>query len=438
MRNILALLALSSVACGGSVVSEGTPTDHHEAKLEGSYELTFGDVTVTAETKWPGAEAPPSKGSVVRVDLAKTASGYEAMIAPAFGVQAKFAVAVADDALTLTGEGVTLSGGSGANVTDRWKKVVLARDASGALSGAVSLEGDEDIFAGDVGWMGKISGAGSIGPDTHAPELRSYLVSPNGPADALLPWDAVIVDTSEPVPRDMLSKNLQPGAPVAWTLADDASSWPGVSSIVGRASSFDVTSVPITLTKPLSDLAGNARASFTASLKFLSVGAPQAAYDFESKVAGWNATFVAAPEMGCTGTCAKIGPVSLSACGAGRAGLAVRTPAASSIAVRYRMVVDTPADGPEGSIYGSILSIDVATPGSAAVTTPVSFDATTLKPFEGGAAKATDWLTATAPGGGKELGVTLRAGDHVFDGECGGFAPPAAKVTFYVDSIVTK
>jgi hypothetical protein len=438
MRNLLALLALSSVACGGSVVSEGTPTDHHEAKLEGSYELTVGDVRVTSDTSWPGSETPPSKGRVVRLDLAKTATGYEASIAPAFGVQAKFDVVVSDDALTLTGEGVTLSGGSGANVTDRWKKVHLGRDASGALTGAVSLEGDEDIFAGDVGWMGTITGSGSIGPDTHAPELRSYVASPMGPADALLPWDAVIVESSEPVSPDMLSKNLQPGAPVSWTTADDGSSWPGVTSIIGRASSFDVTSVPLTLTKPLSDLAGNARSSFTASLKFLPVGAPQAAYDFESKVASWNATFVAAPSMGCTGTCAKIGPVSLSACGAGRAGLAVRMPAASSIAIRYRMVVDSAEDRPEGSIYGSVLSIDVATPGSAAVTTPVTFDATTLKPLDGGAAKATDWLTVSAPGAGKELGVAVRAGDRAFDGECGGFAPPPVQATFYVDSIVAK
>jgi hypothetical protein len=196
--------------------------------------------------------------------------------------------------------------------------------------------------------------------------------------------------------------------------------------------------VPLTLTSPIADPAGNARASFTASLKFLAVGAPRATWDFESPVASWNANLVAAPEMGCTGACAKIGPVSLSVCGAGRAGLAVRTPAASSIAVRYRMVVDTPSDRPESTIYGNVLSIDVATPGSAAVTTPVTFDSTTLKPFEGGAAKATDWITVSAPGGSTELGVAVRAGDRAFDGECGGFAPLPAQVTFYVDSIIAK
>lgn len=442
MRNLLALLALSSVACGGSVVSEGSPSNPHEAKLEGSYELTLGDVTVTAETKWPGTEGSPSKGRIVRLDLAKTATGYEASIAPAFGVRATFAVAVTDDALTLTGDGVSIgSGGSGETTTDRWQKLVLARDASGTLTGAVSLEGEENVFAGDVGWTGTIVGSGAIGPDTHAPELRPYASSPAGPSDALLPWDAVLVETSEPVSRDLLSKNLQPGAPVAWSNADDDASWPGVTSIIGRASSFDVTSVPLTLTKPISDLAGNARSSFSASLKFLAVGAPRAEYDFESKVAAWNASFVAAPSMGCEGTCAKIGPVSIWSCGAERAGLALRTPAAASINVRYRIVVDSYSGSPETPpLYGSPLSVDVATPGSAAVTTPVMVDPGSLKPLAGSTAHATDWATALVPGNAsaKELGVTIRAGEHVHEGLCDGYAPVPATVTIYVDSVVAK
>jgi hypothetical protein len=440
MRNILALLALSSMACGGSVVSENPSTHTEEAKLEGSYELTLGDVTVTADTSWPGGTTPPSKGRVVRVDIAKTAGGFEASIAPAFGLPGKFAASVAADAVTLTGEGVAIaSGGSGMQTSDRWTKLVLARDASGALSGAVSLEGVEDVFAGDVGWTGSIAGTGAIGADTHAPELRPYLVSPTGPGDALLPWDPVIVDASEPVSRDALTKSLQPGAPIVWASESDAPSWPGVMTVIGRATSFDVGAVPLTLTKPLADLAGNARTSFTASLKFLAVGAPRATYDFESKVAAWNATFVSAPSMGCAGTCAKIGPVSVSACGAGRAGLAVRTPAASSIAVRYRIVVDAYEGSSETPpVYGSALSIDVATPGSAATTTAVTFDAAKLKPLEGSTAKATDWETATAPGGAKELGITLRAGDRVHEGYCDGFAPAPATVTYYVDSIVAK
>ena len=77
-----------------------------------------------------------------------------------------------------------------------------------------------------------------------------------------------------------------------------------MTSLVGKLTRFDLSELTLSFEHPLGDAAGNLRSEFVETLKFLPVGAPKSAYDFESPVASWNATFGRSVKLLCD--CRKI------------------------------------------------------------------------------------------------------------------------------------
>lgn len=490
---LLGIFVLSSawlVACGGSVGDDtGTAGGGGSAGsggsggsggsdpgdvLSGSYDVVFKEVKANLQGPPIPYANPPSEGHAARIDLAKneTGDGYVAVFTSRWGEPAAYTVTVAADAVTLAGQGTVRDHDGG---TDTWESIVLARGADGRLSGTMEATGHEDVFQGDVGWMGDATSGGTVASDTTMPELSSAPTSAHGPTDALLPWDSFDVTIAEGVDEAKLTSSLyvspaltgggNGGAAqsVSWQLSPTAAetSWAGVVRATGRFDGWDGLGQQALLAAPggIPDLAGNVSVSLSATFDLLDVGLPVAAMtmdDDSSPLPGaWGAVGffgqLAGSDPVCeTGGCAVIGPFDNGYCTQDHAGLAMRFSMASqphAVNVRFRAFAGPSWSGsdapPPNDASFAPFWTEIVQPGGA----PVPGDAVTVATWHDLGAQAelrwaSDWQTAKVPIGsqfdGPEIGFALYAASQGAMYGCYGAVPPPTKMKVIVESITLE
>lgn len=485
--SVLVLLGAASaagafVACGGSTATidpaaqdkdggantdGGGGGDAGVGSIEGSFDLSFAEITPTFEGGGPVVppSTPPSLAKKARLDVrANPAGGYDAVFTSRWGTSSSLAVAVSATAVTLTGTATVRgdAGGSGL-ATDTWRSLTLARDASGKLTGAVTGTGEETINQGDVLWSGKLTGKGSIAIDATRPELRARASSAIGPADAILPWDAIVVEAAEPVAGAGLRDATQvkgpsgPSIPVGW-VAQNAAPWAGETTASARMTDWAAASSAKEITvandgAKAFDLVALTSPALSTKVKVHPVAfVNTSVIDFQGDVllaspwgdvAFYGGGITGTPDPRCeSGGCARLGPVSLNGCTAQRVGLAGQLAAGANghVELRYR-VLALPDGGSSPNVFGDVLTMELARPGgsverSSVLPSQIKLDR--LASAVDGMTHGTPWSTldVLAPSGSGAIGVAVAPGGR--DSLCGGPLPPAVKVEILVQKIASK
>lgn len=447
--------------------------------LEGSLDLRFTEVQAAGDIPtWLGS-ASPSLAAPFRVDLrrvggafvgtrsADVARGLEAVVTGRWSAPAAYAVSAEGDGLVLTGQGVAasaLGAGLPTSTTDTWTRIVLPLDGEGHLTGAVRAEGRRTVWQGDAGWMGDLTGRGTVRVDDTAPEIRFDVDSPLAPAGKLLPWDAIGVTVAEPVEPtgveehtrlggdhgDSLALRWLPGAPPAGT------AWAGRTSFGGhlddwtRAGSGEPW-ILRNVENLVKDPVGWVAAPRSQPLSILSVGPATNQVGFDDDIlltTPWGPQdLYGGGEAGThdrrceSGGCLRLGPVSVSGCRGERAGFAALLNRLGGVELRYRVLVRMPHDGPDAPrLYTPAVTLEVASAGrppldvTAMAGAPVPHLATAVDGFDYG----TSWtsLQVTAPEGMGPVGVAVAlGGPHVPLGTCAGPPLPPAEVELLVERV---
>ncbi len=414
MRCLIASLPVLALACGGSV----SPIDPSSLKIEGSYDFTVSDVTVTNQqgccTPPPNA-GHPAIGQHARLDIRKNGAGFDAVITPEFADPQTMTVTVGTDGtVTLQGQ-VNFNGSSTyGSTSDELDTIQLAVGSDGHFAGSFTATGQENIFEGDVGWNAQASATGAIGADARPPQAQANAIA-SAPS-VVLPWDALSARISEPVDQKALASaiTLSPSsgkANVSWQVGG-AVDWLGGVSVTGyRTSWSDFSgSASLGVAGGLADPSGNVSSTIGMQLQFLDV--PKAATFAGGTVpAMWGAAQVATTTESCgtAGACIEIGPLD-GPCSVQAGGIAGRLDASgggSKLEITFR----ARAVGQYGQPYmmGGI-GIEVATPGNPsqwvsdqALNPSFQQTADTQYPY------ASDWVTAdiALPVSGSEIGFAV-------------------------------
>lgn len=479
-------LALVVSACGGSVGAGdqggpggpggpggGTTTGPGPLGVEGSFDLTFDQASASFQGGGPSLPAgtqPPSLTIAARLDVRKSpAGGYEAVLTPRWGTPSSYSVALADDAMTLTGTGgIGAASGTIGGVFDEWSTLTLPRN-DGKLTGEVRGTGKEHVGEGDEIWEGDLTGKGKIVADRTSPELRSNIKSRSGPDGTLLPWDPIVVEAAEPVTASGIEEQTSiagdhgDSLTLRWEPRKDASDWPGITSSTGHVDDWTraMSGEPWALSNAgalARDLVGLSASSVRAPLKFLRLGSPTKEIGFDDDVleaASWGAYAVYGGGLAGTndprcesGGCMRIGPFDSDACGVARAGFAgqlQRLPL-GHVELRYRVLAKPKYDG-EGAqptIYGDVVTLELASPKATTEDTGVRAEAGTLSKLAApidGLTYASAWTTLDVPAPGSDtIGVAVIAGGPgLLRGDpCGGPPPPPVTVEILVERVASK
>lgn len=468
------LVAPLVVALVASVGCANVATDEEETKketektvlpLEGSYELHFAAAAVTLSYSGGGPEMKsPSLDHRARLDLRKTADGYEAVFTGRWMTSAVYTVAVSDTALTLTGEGwIGRNESVYSSSTDTWKTITLGRNASGGLSGSFQATGKHFASSGDVAWDGTVAGSGTVAADKTAPEVKSQPSSRIGPADRLLPWDTLVVKAAEPVARkDVIAATHAKGPSgeklsLTW-LPTEGETWAGATTFKARVDDWANAMKPsgwqFSQAAGIADRVGNIGGASDVSLKFLALPGPTRNVDFDTdtvEAAFWGKAeiigggLVGSDDPLCEkGGCLKIGPAPFANCGAPRAGMAATlNRGTGKIAVRYRILADNKYGGDKPYIYGNMLSMELATPGEPVTTVDVNASTITWKKLDApidGHSYASDWMTirTDAPAGAAPIGIAIAAGGSPNAYSCGGPPLPSTDLVYLIESVTAE
>jgi hypothetical protein len=444
MRYLIVSLPVLALACGGAV----GPIDPASLHIEGSYDFTTSTYDVDSSNS---CCIQPNSGHPIlsqhaRLDIKKNGTSFEAVLTPDFGDPQVMTVTLAQDGtVTLAGGSVNFSGGGSSyqSVSDSLDTIVLAVGSDGHLAGTYKGTGQENVFEGDVGWMGNATATGNVGHDARAPQAQaSAIVSATS---VVLPWDALYARISEPVDSKTLASAiaLSPTngtANVSWELGPTSIDWLGGVSMTGHRTSWSDFSGSATFSVAggLVDPSGNASSAVSTPLTFLDVP-KAAAFSGATPPAMWGATQVASGTESCgtASSCIEIGPLD-GPCTAQAGGLAARLDATSAktISVVYRMRIASQYGQP----YFGGTGFSLATPGKAAQsasdpTLTVQFNQTTDATYN----YATDWVTANlaAPAQG-EVGLALNPFGNASMYCGGGPAMPPVKLIVDVASISVK
>lgn len=255
-------------ACGGASTAE----DLSEEGLMGSYELVFQGVT-RHEDEEPSIK-PASEGALLHVELRKAADGCEAVVTWDFPIWTEPHCMKA----TVTSSAVLLEGRSGVDygfdADATWTKLVFPR-AGGALTGAVSAEGEELVRTDDLYTRYRVTSGGTIRPDYTPPTVYLAWLGSAATTGPLRPGDLLSIQTTEGVDRAALLAAIdvqlttdEGGTEttttprVEWTFTPDASertAWAGVISGTGRLVDWPKRPGALTMTvaEGVPDLAGN-------------------------------------------------------------------------------------------------------------------------------------------------------------------------------------
>lgn len=350
------IAALFGAACGGT--TEAQPPDACDG-LAGNYDVALAPVG-TAQAAQAFSLSLSAAGTACSAVIAP--SGY-----PAVTLAARL------DANSVQLDDTT--GPELPTLTTGWywglhfyreyhfKKLSLARNAHGALSGAASAVVDvqwaeDDICSVDVDQ----SWSGTLGPDVTPPALRAggrSVIAPKRPSSdcfsptggaarpglpaAILPWETLAVEATEPVPGLSAGLSIEMGGSAlaaSWTDAPFAANvwaWTALAdwdAVRGKT-------LTVRAAAALRDRAGHALVERTLPVSVLDVGPALASHDFDKL--GNVAVFGDATLEG--------GVLRIEApCNSGTGGVAGRLSTQGADAVRIRLRAES----------GTSVLIDVA------------------------------------------------------------------------------
>lgn len=428
------VLTLALAGCGSSVSDPG------EIELtESSLLLTFTDVADPGISSY----GSPSLEDPFRLDFQQASDGWTAVLTARWGVPAAYTVEVEQTQVTLSGAGRVGSRGYG-YATDEWSTIVL-RGGSDGQAASFTATGSQEVWFGDYGENGELSGSGTIGADTTAPEVEA---SParlfSGPTE-LLPWDGVRLRAAEGIEPDGLLEGLSVThaggeSAVDWELSPDdaALSWAGATMAAGRWPWLEVADgAELTLrAADYQDRSGNVGPPHELPMTLLGLPLAQPSYPFDADgmLLSWGAVTRLEGSPDCEqGGCLRFGPSEMNMCEAQLIGVAGRlaAPSASAVRVRHRVVLhdaQTPVMVEPGRIW--LVSADGTT--NDAMIRVLATDLTA-----DGADWTSDWQDTDVDASaltGPTIGVAVHVGDTLTG--CGdGYPVPYDRVTLLLEGI---
>ena len=449
---------------GGAGGSRATPLSP-----SGSFDLRVSAVSVTLPTG-PAAKAPPAQGLALRIDLppapSQKGSPWKAIVTERWGLPTTFTVREDGGALVLEGSLAVVR--TSDSVADILQSFRLLRDRQGRLNGAVSVRGQENVFAGEQGFTGELAATGALTVDTTAPEARVLPRVSLAPVDAIFPWDLLGVEFAEPVGAvgalNALRLTDEGGAALVATgvtapSGEDAKS--GISRAYASFPTWDGLPPRVMLTAGAgyADAVGNGGSVVTAAYDLVALTPPKLAREgFDLKDASF-ALFGAAVRVGLavpdplceTSGCVDLGSFENSLCGVLPSGVAGRLTVpggAKTVSFRLRVLLGSGVPGGTASTVkgASPVSVQLVRPGGEPVLKDIGAP-TSQKDGGGGAGGksaselGTAWTTVSLPlpEGAGELGFALRAGSHFAGVACDPAQPSLTlPLRVLVDSIAVE
>ncbi len=338
--------------------------------------------------------------------------------------------------------GLSFSGrNSSWSVTETYSHFEIAFDAAGTPQ-TLTATGQASAFSGDVGTQGTATATITLGADVVAPTWRASAEASF--ANRGLPWDARIVEASEPYEGTADFAALFPGATRAdfdVTALTTEAAWGSPAATRERgvrllAKRWDATSPLYVQGAPVRDLAGNVAA--TSLLPYDTIGLQLSAGSTlpsgSLSAIPWGDAKVQ-PGCGEGGPCLVVGPFRQSYCGGGSAGgIAARLRGAGHASFRVRVTAtSTFGGGPSGQ---AVLHVLATNPGAVPVTDALTFPTTA----SADGTYDTGWktITLTTPSAtAAETGIAVSAGglgSAPVIADCGP-APSPADLTVYIGEV---
>ncbi|MCU0656981.1 MAG: hypothetical protein MUF64_17515 [Polyangiaceae bacterium] len=419
-----------SAGKAGTAGAAGASVGSFETR--GYFDLHFSTVQATLPTG-PGEVSPPSLKTTLRIDLPEPPAKegvWQATVTPRWGVPSTFEVTLEDGSLVLTGKTSLAEVSPGLRVSDVWQRLEFEL-SNKKLTGKVTASGQENLFQGQKGWSGALSGSGELIPDVTPPEGRAAVEQRVGEAQGLLPWEPLGVQLSEPLKSSEVLGRLRLRAggvdePVQWEPASKSAD--GVTgALVGYRQGWGKVSAQGTLRleNGFLDPAQNAGTGFETPLSTVVVPPPKEGllWGDGGQVLWGGAEALNGPE--CEGkACLSLGPFEVASCGVPAAGAALRLnelPPEAKLKFRYRVFQSQPSVGGMGELPGpTVLSLEVARPGKPLVVSEIGTPAVDAGSGADLLPYASSWTSVLVPvpAGVGELGVALRAGGPGASREC--------------------
>ena len=448
----------ASAACGGSVASNpsgggpspcvgctdapGGPDDPvtghpFPQAINGSYDLRFTKVAKVTIASGPPTDGKfPSMEGHARVDIllpTGASSAYTAIVTSAFGAPTRFTVRQDGDDVVLE-QDKSISFGEvsfGENVSDvpqdTYDTLTLKRTHSGSIADSFTATGAQNVYAsdGDGGATATLAASGVVSKSALEPQLRVVTQSPSGPSDALLPWDPIELQASEPVSGSTSALRVN-GASARAFVADKEAAFPDGSSWMGARTtltSFDFAGKV--------EVDASIAGAHAVTVPFLSIPAPVAALSFDGSELGgasWGGVLHVRSTTSCEtgGGCVKLGPWNADVCRVPRVGVAAKlaTFGKKAVTLRYRVLTADPPAGSPTPMLETALSAQLTAPTGEHVEAVVDNAGAkalgSAGPIEG-MSNATEWktLTLAVPSStSTESGLTLVGGDLGKRGFC--------------------
>jgi hypothetical protein len=478
------LFAFVLAACGGIVADPGTAGTNGvgpgtgpgpgagkpasgSKPFTGSYDVFFTNVVVSG-----GGGTAPFLTMTARLDIRTSPASsqtFEAALTLVDGEKAAYTVAVSDQALTFTnaGGGSTPTQEYGGSVVIA--SLVVARGTDGALGDTASASGTlTTTNASAVPSSAGLTATAMVVHHTTKPSLFADVSGFAGAAGGLLPWNPIVLVSSEPVYADTLQQTTRAVDASGNTLAlrwDPPSSpepapWAGETRFVAHVADF--TQVGLTswsLQGPgATDLTGNASSDVDQPLYFVTLTQPRAQVGFDDELAfvhefgttalyGGGRSHVSDPRCE-AGGCARLGPLKMNGCGEERDGFVTQLTRAAlgRVALRYRVLAKPEFDAPTGQpgFFGDVLTVELASPDAAAVDNGVAGASANIvklaAPIDG-MTWGSDWTTLDldSPGSGV-IGFAVAANGARYDESgCTSAAPlPVYDVEILVESVTAE
>lgn len=363
--------------------------------IVGTFDLSFDEVVTAPSDRHPPVlrrpHRPPSADHAFRLDLREESGRIDGVLTPRWGTPCGYWGTIAGNRLELRGCGTSLSRTTDSDqVTDTWSTLEVAIDPyTRQVLGPIEARGSERVqeAEGMLAWNGTLTGKGSLVADRTAPEARLEAASWVGPPEALLPWDPLIVRTSEPVAiqgaREAVTLRTERGVALPLRAIPghkDGASWAGAVAFESRLADWTLapqTSAWFASGAPLVDRSGRAAAPAHAPVRFLDVRLAGPTIDFDgdlASVASWGGWALygggdgGSSDPRCEqGGCLRIGPMDFSPCSATRSGFAALLPRGpkGTVSIRYRILAQPLAD--RAPLWSEVFGAQVAALGGETI-----------------------------------------------------------------------
>jgi hypothetical protein len=409
------------VSCGAEAPALGP---------SGSFELHLDAI----DNPCPYAPIEDESARYGRIDLRPSGDGYVAFVSLAKGTTRAFKVTATPGQFVLEGEVIQYASQPSLELTwgQTWTRIVLNRIEDGSMSGQVTATGQATAFdGGDNSCTSPTTARGTVAEDHTGASLTPALPLRKGPPKAMLPWESLSINASEPVDAAALVAATEarvPDGPDPLPLRtttspqapDDGAgvrelqvSTPAWEQIRGKTLSISVRSA-------IPDPAGNPSINSPGTFEVLDVGAAASSLvlDGSVPVGLWGAASPLPAGAPCEEAgCVTLGSASVT-CSPPASGVAARVLISGAKTIKVRLQVSDLAT-PQGVSFSIRASdkkghqIDVdASQLIAHATTNASGQET----------RSADWQTITIPIAGllegDEAGVDIVAGPRLLKEDC--------------------